>query len=125
MPWAGWDFSAQNLAGANFSGATLTAAGDPFRSGAEETIRRIHQSRSEALEAAGFNEPRIMVELPEAPAVKDVEKTVHEELGSNVSGNLAAFVRAHPETMAVLDEAGATEQELQDAAEVVEAEVAK
>ena len=34
-------------------GVTLTVAGDQFRTGAEETIRRMHQSRSEAREAAG------------------------------------------------------------------------
>jgi DNA-binding transcriptional LysR family regulator len=34
-------------------GVTLTPAGEKFRSGAEETIRRIHQLRSEARETAG------------------------------------------------------------------------
>ena len=45
--------SASLLFSRGAQGVTLTVAGDQFRSGAEETIRRIHQSRREAREASG------------------------------------------------------------------------
>ena len=124
------DFEAEQKAGMPFVGNYVKdRIADPERTMLKFVIKAVDGQMvdkgavRDALEAAGFNEPRIMVELPEAPAVKDMEKQIHDEIGSNAAGNLEAFVKEHPETMVILEEVGAGLQELTDAAAVIETEV--
>ena len=76
----------------------------------------------EALEDAGIIEPRIVIELPESPAVKEMEKKIDAEIGANVTANVTAYLAEHPEAGAALAAAGAGDQDVLDAARAIEVE---
>lgn len=79
----------------------------------------------DALEAAGIIEPRIVVELPESPAVAELEKKCEAEIGANVQSNVQAYLAEHPEAVAALAVVGSGEQDCLDAAGEIEQEVFK
>ena len=76
----------------------------------------------EALEAAGIIDPRIVIELPEQPLALDTEQKIHDEIGSNVQANLAAYLKEQPAQAAALEAAGATVQDAIDATTAIERE---
>lgn len=76
----------------------------------------------EALETAGIIEPGITVEHPEAPAVLETEQKIHEEIGSNVTANVEAYLKENPEAVAALEAAGAGTQDALDATKEIEME---
>lgn len=77
----------------------------------------------EILEDKGIIEPRIVIEMPEAPAVIEMEQKIHEEIGINVNANVAAYLKEHPEIAEALAAVAATEQDVMHVVAEIESEV--
>lgn len=76
----------------------------------------------EALEELGILDPRIIVDVPEAPSVLEMQKQIIDEIGTSLSGYIEFYMKENPEKKQNILNAGASMTELQEAAAQIERE---
>lgn len=102
--------------------------GDPSRT----VVRVIVKSASgevdreavrKAMAAAGVTDGKLVVDMPEMPAMSELDKKTDDDLGTNYIGNLKAFLAARPDVVKMCQDANVNETELFSQAAAIEAEL--